>query len=206
VIFFATTLQDARLIDIERKYDNRGYFARTMCRTEFSSSGLVADFVQINHSYTRRRGTLRGMHYQSEPHSEAKLVRCVRGLLYHAILDLRPHSPTYLRWEGFELSADGGRMLYIPEGFAHGTLTLSDDVDLIYHASHFHTPTAECGLRFDDPQFAIQWPLPVAIISDRDRSWPPFSTRELSQRRAEHASRARLVDPAQPSGQRVTSC
>ncbi len=174
MIFTPATLPGAVLIDIQRKHDERGYFARTMCRDEFASRELAADFVQSNHSFNRREGTLRGLHMQASPHAEVKLVRCVRGAIYDVIVDLRPSSPAYLRWEGFELSADNGRMLYVPEGFAHGFQTLCDDTDVTYQVSHPYVPGAEIGVRYNDPTFNIAWPLPVAVISPKDASWPDF--------------------------------
>lgn len=172
MLFSPTTLNDVMLIDLERRSDDRGYFARTMCRDEFAAHNLVADFVQANHSYNRKRGTLRGMHFQRAPHEEVKLVRCVRGAIFDVIIDLRPDSSTYLKWEGFELSAENGRTLYIPGGFAHGFQTLVDDVDVIYQVSHPYTPGAEGGVRYDDPKFGIVWPEPVSVISPRDTAWP----------------------------------
>jgi dTDP-4-dehydrorhamnose 3,5-epimerase len=171
MLFSPTTLKDAMLIDIEKRGDDRGYFARTMCRDEFAAHGLVSDFVQANHSYNRTRGTLRGMHFQRAPHEEVKLVRCVRGAILDVIIDLRPASPTYRKWEGFELSAENGRLLYVPGGFAHGFQTLVDDVDVTYQVSHPYTPTAEGGVRYDDPAFGIEWPEPVTVISPKDASW-----------------------------------
>jgi dTDP-4-dehydrorhamnose 3,5-epimerase len=174
VIFNATTLQDAFLLDIERREDERGYFARVMCGNEFKAHGLISDYVQTNHSYNRRRGTLRGMHFQNPPHAEAKLVRCVQGGIFDVIVDLRPASPTYLRWEGFELTAANGRILYVPEGFGHGFITLADETHVTYQVSYPYTPGAEGGLRYDDPAIGIAWPEPVAVISDKDAAWPPF--------------------------------
>jgi len=171
MLFSPTTLKDAMLIDIERREDERGYFARTMCREEFRAHGLAADFVQANHSYNRRRGTLRGMHFQRAPHEEIKLVRCVRGAIFDVIIDLRPDSPTYMRWEAFELTAENGRSLYVPSGFAHGFQTLVDHVDVIYQVSHPHTPSAEGGLRYDDPKFGIVWPEQVTVIAPKDLAW-----------------------------------
>jgi len=171
MLFSPTTLKDAMLIDIEKRGDDRGYFARTMCRDEFAAHGLVSEFVQANHSYNRMRGTLRGMHFQRAPHEEVKLVRCVRGAILDVIIDLRPASPTYRKWEGFELSAENGRLLYVPGGFAHGFQTLVDDVDVTYQVSHPYTPTAEGGVRYDDPAFGIEWPEPVTVISPKDASW-----------------------------------
>ena len=170
--FIKTSLADAMLIDIRKLADDRGYFARTFCAEEFGKAGLETRFPQANHSHNLRAGTLRGMHFQRAPHGEVKVVRCVRGALHDVIIDLRPASPTYRRWEGFELTAENGRMLYVPAGFAHGFQTLRDDTDASYLVSHPYTPGAEGGVRFDDPAFGIAWPLPVGTISEKDAAWP----------------------------------
>lgn len=174
MIFNPTKLAGACLIDLEKRSDDRGFFARTWCRKEFSAQGLVEEFVQANVSYNRRKGTLRGMHYQLAPHEEVKLVRCTRGSIYDAIVDVRPDSPTYLQWIGVELTAANYRMLYVPAGFAHGFQTLEDDTEVVYQVSAFYTPQAERGARCNDPAFGIRWPLPVAVISEKDRTWPDF--------------------------------
>jgi dTDP-4-dehydrorhamnose 3,5-epimerase len=174
--FTKTSLAGAMLIDIRKLGDERGYFARTFCAEEFGKAGLVTDFPQANHSHNVRAGTLRGMHFQRAPHAEVKVVRCVRGALHDVIIDLRPESPTYRRWEGFELTAANGRMLYVPAGFAHGFQTLEDDTDAAYMVSHPYTPGAEGGVRFDDPAFGIAWPLPVSTISEKDAAWPYLDT------------------------------
>jgi dTDP-4-dehydrorhamnose 3,5-epimerase len=170
--FSNTSLADAVVIDMQPHADNRGYFARTFCTREFAEHGLVTEYPQGNHSYNRARGTVRGMHFQIAPHGEVKLVRCVRGAVLDVIIDLRKDSPSYLKWEAFELSAANGRTLYVPVGYAHGFQTLEDDSDVIYLVSHTHSPGFEGGVRFDDPVFGIDWPLPVSVISDKDRSWP----------------------------------
>lgn len=170
--FARTSLQDAALITLEPREDDRGWFARTFCRDEFAKHGLLGDFPQTNHSHNRRRGTLRGLHYQREPHGEAKLVRCVRGAIYDVIVDLRPSSPTYRKWEGFTLTEANGHQLYVPPGFGHGFLTLADAVDVVYQVSHPYTPAAEGGLRYDDPAIGIVWPEPIAVISEKDAAWP----------------------------------
>jgi dTDP-4-dehydrorhamnose 3,5-epimerase len=170
--FGRTSLQDAALITLEPREDQRGWFSRTFCREEFTKHGLLGDFPQTNHSHNRSRGTLRGMHYQREPHGEAKLVRCVRGAIYDVIVDLRPSSPTFRKWEGFMLSEENSRQLYVPPGFAHGFLTLADAVDVVYQVSHPYTPAAEGGLRYDDPAIGIVWPEPVVVISEKDAAWP----------------------------------
>lgn len=173
--FSETRLKGAYLVDIEPREDARGFFARSWCRREFEERGLSPLLVQASVSYTRHIGTLRGMHYQAAPYAEAKLVRCTRGAIYQVVIDLRPTSATYRRWVGVELRARQYRMLYIPEGLAHGFQTLEDDVEVTYQMSEFHTPEAERGVRYDDPVFAVRWPLPVRTISDRDRTWPDYA-------------------------------
>jgi dTDP-4-dehydrorhamnose 3,5-epimerase len=178
MIFTPTTLADAVLVEMERREDERGYFARTFCRDEFAAHGLEADYPQANHSSNRLRGTVRGLHYQRAPHGEAKLVRCVRGAILDVIVDLRPGSPTRRRWEGFELTDRNGRILYVPPGFAHGFQTLEDGTEVVYQVSHPYTPAAEGGVRHDDPALGIAWPLPVSSISPKDASWPLLAERE----------------------------
>ena len=173
--FRRTTLKDAWVIEVQPSRDERGFFARTFCVDEFSAHGLETSFPQHSISVSARRGTLRGMHFQREPHSEVKLVRCVAGKIWDVIIDLRPDSPTFRRWEGFELAADNRGQLYVPKGFAHGFQTLTDDVEVSYLISKPHVPQAAEGIRYDDPAFHVEWPLPITVISDRDRSWPTFS-------------------------------
>jgi len=132
------------------------------------------DWVQANLAFSKRRGTLRGLHYQIAPYEEAKLMRCIRGAIYDVIIDLRPESPTYKRWLGVELTADNHKMLYVPKGFAHGYQTLIDNTETFYQASQFYSPESERGLRYDDPALAIEWPIDVQVISDKDRSWPDY--------------------------------
>ena len=170
--FARTRLADARVIDLQRHEDSRGFFARTFCAQEFAEAGLATGFVQHSQSYNRARGTLRGMHFQLAPHREVKLVRCIAGAIFDVIIDLRPDSPSYLQWEGFELSAGNGRTLYVPEGFAHGFQTLADDTHVLYAISRPYAPEAAAGVRHDDPAFGIAWPLPVAAISEKDAAWP----------------------------------
>jgi dTDP-4-dehydrorhamnose 3,5-epimerase len=174
MIFRPTELAGATLVDLERHEDARGYFARAYCEREFGAHGLPTRMVQTNVSLTRRAGTLRGMHYQSMPHEEDKLVRCVRGAIWDAIVDIRPGSATYCRWLGVELSESNGRMLLVPKGFAHGFVALSDNATVLYQMSEFYTPGAERGARHDDPAFAIKWPVPVTDMSEKDRAWPDF--------------------------------
>lgn len=170
--FHDTTLRDARLIGLERRGDARGHFMRTFCAETFAAQGLVSDFVQANHSHNVQRGTLRGLHFQRPPHGEVKLVRVVRGAILDVIVDLRRDSPSFGKWEGFELTDRNDRMLYVPAGFAHGFQTLADDTAVTYQVSHRYTPEAEGGLRWDDPALGIDWPLPPATMSDKDAAWP----------------------------------
>lgn len=172
MIVTTTDLEGPALIETVRREDERGWFARVMCEDVLREHGLPHRFVQANHSMSRRRGTIRGLHFQRPPHAEAKLVRCVAGAILDVIVDIRAGSPTRLRWEAFELSAANGRMLLVPEGFAHGFQTLTDDAEVTYHVTHRYTPEAEGGLRYDDPALGITWPLPVTEISAKDRAWP----------------------------------
>lgn len=173
--FHQTELAGAYVIEIEPRADERGFFARTWCQQELQQHGLNTNVVQANMSYNTAKGTLRGMHYQVAPYAETKLVRCTRGAIYDVIVDLRPDSPTFARWIGVELTADNRRALYVPEGFAHGFITLEDNTDVMYQVTAFYTPGAEGGLRYDDPAFGITWPRPVTVISDKDQSWAPFA-------------------------------
>ncbi len=196
MIFHETTLMDAMLIDPEPRGDARGFFARMMCREEFSRHGLLSDFVQHNMSVSSQRGTVRGMHFQRGADVEAKLVRCLRGELLDVIVDLRGGSPTYLHHEGFLLTGESRRMLYVPPGFAHGFQTLTDDCEVFYAVSAAYAPASEGGLRYDDPLLGISWPLEVTNLSEKDASWPllsaqsppPFSVSALRAQRPAAAS------------------
>jgi dTDP-4-dehydrorhamnose 3,5-epimerase len=172
VIFEKTALAGAWIIDVELARDERGGFARTFCEREFAAHGLATRFPQCNVSTNRKAGTLRGMHYQLPPHAEVKLVRCTRGSILDVIVDLRSGSPTRLDWIALELSAATRRALYVPEGFAHGFLTLEDDTEVFYQMGAFHEPGAARGFRWDDPLFAIGWPRRPAVISARDAGYP----------------------------------
>jgi dTDP-4-dehydrorhamnose 3,5-epimerase len=172
MIFKTTPLADARLVIAEPLRDARGWFARLFCAEEFAREGLPASFVQQNVSFSRLPGTLRGMHYQAAPHGEAKLVRCLRGAVFDVIVDLRPDSATYLRWAGFDLTEDNFAQLLVPPGFAHGFQTIAEDSVVSYLVSHPYTPSAERGLRWNDPAIGIDWPLDVAEMSEKDRTWP----------------------------------
>ena len=176
MIFRETTVIGAWVIEPERCVDERGFFARTWDSEEFAARGLAARLVQCSLSQTRVRGTLRGLHYQTAPHEEAKLVRCTAGAIFDVAVDLRPDSPTFKRWFGVELSAENRLALYVPEGCAHGLLTLTDDSEVLYQMSAPERPDTAAGVRFDDPVFGIEWPAPVVLISDRDRSYPDFES------------------------------
>jgi dTDP-4-dehydrorhamnose 3,5-epimerase len=177
--FHRTTLEGAWLIHLEHRRDSRGFFARTFCVEEFAAHGLETSYPQHSISFSAGRGTVRGMHYQHEPHSEVKLVRCLKGAIWDVIIDIRPGSPTYRRWQAFELSDTNSRQLYIPQGFAHGFQTLSHDVEVNYLISQPYVQEAATGIRHDDPTFAIAWPLPVNAISEKDLLWPNYTVRTL---------------------------
>lgn len=172
--FHQTTLKDAMLIDLERRGDDRGFFARTFCVDEFAAQRLPTEFVQQNTSYSANKGTLRGMHFQRAPHGEDKLIRCLRGAIVDIIIDLRPDSPTFKKWEAFELNDENKRQLLVPKGFGHGFQTVSDHVEVTYLVSAKYTPSAEGGVRWNDPAFGITWPLEPTEMSDKDRNWPDF--------------------------------
>jgi dTDP-4-dehydrorhamnose 3,5-epimerase len=172
--FIETRLPGAWIVELEKHGDERGFFARAYCRDEFAEHGLMTEIVQANLSLSRRAGTLRGMHLQVPPAAEIKLVRCVRGAIHDVIVDLRPRSPTFGEWLGVELSAANRTMLYVPEGFAHGFLTLTDDAETFYQVSAPYTPECERGIRYDDPRIGIEWPGQPVEISEKDRSWPDF--------------------------------
>ncbi|MBU7008564.1 dTDP-4-dehydrorhamnose 3,5-epimerase [Phosphitispora fastidiosa] len=173
MIFQETKIKGVFLIQIEPVEDERGFFARSWCQEEFKSHGLNPRLVQCNISFNHKKGTLRGMHYQTTPYQEAKLIRCTRGAVYDVIIDLRPQSPTFKQWLAVELSADNRKMLYIPEGFAHGFQTLADNTEVFYQMSEFYHPECAEGLRWDDPAFGIRWPKTVErIISPQDQNYP----------------------------------
>lgn len=169
MLFSATKLPGAYLIELEKLTDERGFFARSWCQREFAEQQLDNQVVQCNLSFTRQRGALRGMHYQLPPYAETKVVRCLRGAVYDVIIDLRPDSPTFLQWLGVELTAENRTMLYVPKGFAHGFMTLTDETELFYQMSADYAPSHARGVRWNDPLFAIAWPLAVTTISDKDR-------------------------------------
>lgn len=172
--FSETPLPGAFLIAPEPKEDARGFFARAYCENEFAAQGLHTRWVQCNISFNHQRGTLRGMHWQAAPHEEVKLVRCTAGKIHDVIVDMRPDSPAYRRHAAFQLSAANRHMLYIPGGMAHGFITLEDNTEVFYQMGSFYEPSAARGLPYNDPALGIEWPLPVAVISDRDRDYPPL--------------------------------
>ena len=170
--FSPTPLAGVFVVELERRDDERGFFARSFCQEEFRAHGLRADIAQCNVSWNARRGTLRGLHYQARPHEEAKLVRCTRGAMWDVAVDLREGSPTRHRWHAVELTADNHKALYIAEGLAHGFQTLADDTEVLYIMSTPYHPASSRGLRWNDARLAIAWPLPDPIVSERDRAFP----------------------------------
>ncbi|MFT4152587.1 dTDP-4-dehydrorhamnose 3,5-epimerase [Parafilimonas sp.] len=172
MIFFETILQGNYIIELEPFTDERGWFARYFCKDEFKQIGHTKEWLQMNHSFTNKKGSLRGMHYQLPPFSEIKMVRCIAGIVFDVVVDLRKKSPTFLQWFGTELSASNKKMMYIPEGFAHGFQCLSDGCELLYHHTEYYKPNVEGGIKYDDTGINIQWPLAVTIISERDKSHP----------------------------------
>ncbi|HEY2434207.1 MAG TPA: dTDP-4-dehydrorhamnose 3,5-epimerase [Vicinamibacterales bacterium] len=171
MIFTETKLKGAFLIDLSRREDERGFFARAFCQNEFAEHGLKSVIAQANIGFNRRKGTLRGMHFQYPPAAETKLVRASRGAVLDIIVDLRPESPTYLQHVSVELSADNHRGIYIPERFGHGYQALEDDTETTYQVGEFYTPGSEGGLRYDDPALGLEWPLPISVMSEKDRQW-----------------------------------
>ena len=174
MIFRKTKLNDACIIDLEKIEDDRGFFARAFCLNELKEYGIDFPIAQVNVSFSKIRGTLRGLHFQRQPYRESKLMRCTKGSIYDVIIDMRPNSSTFMQWLGAELSERNHRMLYVPEGFAHGYLTLEDNTEVTYPVSEFYTPGAEDGIRWDDQAFAIDWPIEPKVISEKDQSWPDY--------------------------------
>jgi len=175
MIFRDTKIRGAVEIHVEPKPDERGFFARTWCQGEFEKSGLNPRLVQCNISFNTRKSTLRGMHYQVALRAEAKLVRCTRGAIYDVVIDLRPGSPTFKKWIAVVLTAEKRNMIYVPEGCAHGFLTLADETEVFYQMSEFYSPESARGVRWNDPAFQIAWPEKAEVISERDRSYPDFA-------------------------------
>ena len=189
MIFTESKLKGAFIIDLERREDDRGFFARAFCQHEFAAHGLKPVIAQANIGFNRRKGTIRGMHFQYPPAAETKVVRCSRGAVLDFIVDLRPESLTYLQHEIIELMADNHRGIYIPERFAHGYQALEDNTETTYQVGEFYTPGSEGGLPYDDPSLKLSWPLPVSVISDKDRQW-----KAMAAIGAELVSRMRLVE------------
>ena len=175
MLFQSTALPDVYVLEPERRHDDRGFFARIWEPSELAQRGLRSALAHVSVSFNRRKGTLRGLHYQAAPMQEVKIVRCTRGAIFDVALDLRPHSPTFKRWVGVELSAETGRALYIPEGFAHGFQTLCDDSEVLYFIGQEYDPDLSRGVRWDDPAFGIVWPPDTRTMNDRDRSYPDFA-------------------------------
>src|SRR5512141_2335472 len=192
MIFNGTKLKGAYIIDIERREDARGFFARAFCQHEFEAHGLKPVIAQANVAHNRQKGTVRGMHFQIPPAAETKLVRCTRGAILDIIVDLCPESPTYLQHVAVELSEDNYRALYVPERFGHGYQVLRDKTETSYQVGEFYTPGSEGGLLYNDPKLGLEWPLPVSVISDKDQVWKPLNEQEadLKQR----------MTPLQPVG------
>jgi dTDP-4-dehydrorhamnose 3,5-epimerase len=175
MILTETQLKGAFVVDPERLEDERGFFARSWCAREFARHGINTGFVQCNISFNKRKGTLRGMHYQAAPYEEEKLVRCTMGSIYDVILDLRTGSDTYRKWFGLELTAENRRMIYVPKGFAHGFLTLEDNTEVFYQMSEYYSPGNDRGIRWNDAVFEIEWPGEIEVISDRDKMYPDYA-------------------------------
>lgn len=182
MIFLETKLKKAHILEIKKNEDERGFFGRSWCRKELEEHGLNANMAQANTSFSFKKGTLRGMHFQIHPNEETKLIRCVRGAIFDVVIDLRPVSSTFKQWIGVELTADNYKMLYVPEGFAHGFITLTDNVEVYYNVTAFYTPGAERGIRWNDPQFKIDWPLTPIVISEKDQNHPDFTIEMLNEK------------------------
>ena len=174
MIFSETILKGAFLVDIKKIEDSRGFFGRAWCQQEFEEAGLTSKIRQINTSFTHKKGTIRGMHYQIDPYQEAKFIRCTKGKIYDVIIDLRPESPTFMKWIGHELSEDNYRMVFVPGNFAHGFVTLKDACEVYYPVTEFYTPGSERGIRYNDPAFKIEWPVDVEIVSEKDMNHSDF--------------------------------
>ena len=172
MIFNKTKISGLYIIEPELKKDERGYFSRIFCQEELARNGLDFGIVQANISLTLQKGTVRGMHFQKEPKAEAKIVRCLRGIVYDVVIDLRKESPTFEQWVAEELSGDNKKMFYIPKDFAHGFQSLTENCEMEYFMSEFYSPEHASGVRWDDPKLEIEWPLPVSGISDKDKNWP----------------------------------
>ena len=173
--FVETPLKGAYIIEIDKIGDERGFFGRSFCRNEMLDAGLNPNIVQINTSYSKYKGTLRGLHFQIRPHQESKMIRCTKGAIFDVIVDIRPESPTFLKWFGTDLNANNHKALYSPEGFAQGFITLDDNTEITYFTSEFYAPGKDRGVRYNDPQIGIQLPIQPTTLSEKDSSWPDFS-------------------------------
>jgi dTDP-4-dehydrorhamnose 3,5-epimerase len=179
MIFTETPIPGAYHVELQSHRDDRGLFARAWCRDAFAEHGLTESFVQANLAQTHAAGTVRGIHYQTAPHEEAKFIRCLRGVIYDVIVDLRPDSPTYLQWHAETLTAERRNAMYVPAGCAHGYQTLADDTEVFYQVTAAYTPGVEQGIRYDDRAFGIEWPHAVTVLSDKDASWSDFEATQL---------------------------
>ena len=182
MIFVPTMIPDVMIVELEKREDSRGYFARAWCETEFTAHRLPR-FVQTNMSMSRQKGTIRGLHYQLAPYWEAKYIRCIRGAIFDVVVDIRSDSPTFKQWVGSELTAENRKAVFVPEGLAHAYQALTDDAEVIYSSSCVYTPGAERGIRWNDPAFKIDWPIKQAIVSDKDSNWPDWG--DHTRRRGE---------------------
>jgi len=196
MLFSETELRGAFIIDLERREDSRGFFAREFCQEEFKSHGLKPLVVQANLAFNAKAGTVRGMHFQYPPAAETKLVRCVRGAIVDIIVDLRPESPTYLQHISVELNEDNWRALYVPERFAHGYQALRDNTVTSYHVGEFYTPSSEGGLLHDDPALGLKWPMPVSVMSEKDRAFLPYERIEQKLRQRMSAQQPSVLPEA----------
>lgn len=174
MIFTKGRLDGVWQLDLEKRGDDRGFFARVFCAAEFQAHGMETVFPQMNTNYSAARGTLKGLHWQTGEHAEAKLVRCIAGRAYEMLVDMRPGSPTFRQWEAHTLDSAERKLLYLPPGFAHGFLSLEDHTEITYMVSQPYAPGAERGVRFDDPGLKLEWPIPIASVSEKDRNWPDF--------------------------------
>jgi dTDP-4-dehydrorhamnose 3,5-epimerase len=179
MIFTETKLKGAFTIEIKKLEDDRGFFGRAWCAREFEEHGLKANICQINTSLTKKKGTIRGMHFQVAPYHESKFVRCTHGRIYDVIIDLRPDSPTFMQWTGNELSRENNKMIFVPENFAHGFVSMTDDCEIYYPVTEFYAPGAEQGIRYDDGAFNINWPVKIEVVSEKDRNHPDFNPASL---------------------------
>ena len=176
MLFSETPLSGCYVIEPERMQDHRGFFTRVWCQKELEQRGLKTEVRQSNVGFSLRKGTLRGLHYQQAPHAEVKIVRCTRGAMFDVVVDLRPQSPTHKHWFGVELTEDNGKMIYVPEGFAQGYMTLADNTEMNYHTSNFFDRESASGVRYDDSAFGIKWPIEVSVISEQDTKWQNYGS------------------------------